>query len=322
MLYKQKNSKYWWVKLKSQGRVYRKSSGHADRRKAESVEKEFQDELWRAKYLSKGKTFGDAAIRWVEDHEHKKSLETDLMILKWLLRYLDHTLLTEITRDRVEELRKLKTGKPATVNRYMALLRSILKISKDDWEWLEKIPKVPMYHIPEREPRWLSSDEFLSIVSELPAHLQGPAWFSVETGLRARPIRKLQWSWIYRDGLRIPASIMKAAKFLTIPLSQTAWHVLAEQWGTHPNMVFVTDAGKIWQGQFTTRAWRKACKRAGLEGTQFHDLRRTWASWKVQAGVPLNVVQELGGWSSYEMTQVYAHLAPATLQEWVEKGHS
>lgn len=110
---------------------------------------------------------------------------------------------------------------------------------------------------------------------------------------------------------------MKGKKWLTIPLSQTAWMVLAEQWGKHPEYVF-TYKGRPMQTQFTTRAWYKAVKRAGLKGVRFHDLRHTWASWHVQAGTPLNVVQELGGWSSYEMTQVYAHLAPTTLQKWVD----
>jgi hypothetical protein len=35
----------------------------------------------------------------------------------------------------------------------------------------------------------------------------------------------------------------------------------------------------------------------------------------VQSGTPLNVLQELGGWSSYEMVQRYAHLAPAHLSD-------
>lgn len=57
-----------------------------------------------------------------------------------------------------------------------------------------------------------------------------------------------------------------------------------------------------------TKAWYKALKETGLEGFRFHDLRHTWASWHVQAGTPLNALQELGGWSSAEMVRRYAHL--------------
>jgi len=53
-------------------------------------------------------------------------------------------------------------------------------------------------------------------------------------------------------------------------------------------------------------AWQKACRRAGLDGLRFHDLRHTWASWHVQAGTPLP--QQLGGWASYQMVLRYAHL--------------
>ena len=48
---------------------------------------------------------------------------------------------------------------------------------------------------------------------------------------------------------------------------------------------------------------------------RFHDLRHTWASWLVQAGVPVSVLQEMGGWESIEMVRRYAHLAPNPLSE-------
>lgn len=63
------------------------------------------------------------------------------------------------------------------------------------------------------------------------------------------------------------------------------------------------------------KSWKAALRRAGIEDFRFHDLRHTWASWLVQAGVPLSVQQEMGGWENIEMVRRYAHLAPNHLTE-------
>lgn len=65
-----------------------------------------------------------------------------------------------------------------------------------------------------------------------------------------------------------------------------------------------------------TKGWRQCLKRAGIENFTWHGLRHTWASWHVQSGTPLNALQELGGWSSYEMVMRYAHLAPDHLSSY------
>ncbi len=44
-----------------------------------------------------------------------------------------------------------------------------------------------------------------------------------------------------------------------------------------------------------------------------------WASWLIQSGVPLSVLQEMGGWESIEMVRHYAHLAPNHLTEHARK---
>jgi integrase len=44
-------------------------------------------------------------------------------------------------------------------------------------------------------------------------------------------------------------------------------------------------------------------------------LRHTWASWLVQAGTPISVLKEMGGWETIDMVMRYAHLAPNHLAE-------
>ena len=101
-----------------------------------------------------------------------------------------------------------------------------------------------------------------------------------------------------------------------VSLNSTALAVLVRQVGKHPVRVFTYNGMPVaWAN---TLAWRQALKRAGIEDFRWHDLRHTWASWLVQHGTPLYVVQEMGAWESEGMVRRYAHLAPAHLAEHAE----
>ena len=75
------------------------------------------------------------------------------------------------------------------------------------------------------------------------------------------------------------------------------------------------------QGPNDRRLWfEKAVKKADLRPKfRYHDLRHTFCSRLVAAGVPLLEVQQLAGHKNYSTTLRYAHLSPDHLKRAVEK---
>lgn len=75
-------------------------------------------------------------------------------------------------------------------------------------------------------------------------------------------------------------------------------------------LVLTTSTGApLRNTNWTYREWRKAVEESGVGHTRVHDLRHTYASWLLQAGVPLAEVGKLLGHVSSQTTQRYAHLA-------------
>ena len=107
-------------------------------------------------------------------------------------------------------------------------------------------------------------------------------------------------AWIHADQ-------SKSRKAIAVPLNADALAVLRSRQGKHPVFAFTYKGRPV--ARTTTKAWAVALDRAGIEDFRWHDLRHTWASWHVQNGTRLQELQELGGWSSYEMVMRYAHLA-------------
>jgi len=61
---------------------------------------------------------------------------------------------------------------------------------------------------------------------------------------------------------------------------------------------------------YCPRAFKSACKRAGIEGITIHSLRHTWASRAAQAGLSLGEIQQQLGHTTIQMSMRYAHLMP------------
>lgn len=323
-LYRRKDSSVYWIKLHHNGKIVQRSTGTTDKVEAQEYHDRLKASLWEQERLGVKPRYSwqEAVVRWLQETTHKASRVDDLYHLRQLDTYLRGYELVDITRDVVESIvtRRLKDGvSNGRVNRMLSVLRTILRKATFDWEWIDRCPKVKILPEPKRRVRWLTHEEAERLITELPSHLAAMVRFTLETGLRQANVAGLQWSqvdlvrrcaWIHPDQA-------KARKAIAVPLSNAAVSVLNQRIGIHPTHVFSFRNKPI--AQPNNGAWIKALKRADIDDFRWHDLRHTWASWHVQAGTPLHVLQELGGWESAEMVRRYAHLSSEHLAEYVEK---
>lgn len=322
MLYKR--GKTWWVDFVAPGgQRVRESARTENRKEAEEFHDRLKASAWRQTVLADRptRTWDDAGLRWLREKAHKASIGDDKKHLRWLHPYLKGKKLNAIDREMIDNLAKWRKAEEltnASVNRTLALLRSILRAAVA-WEWLEKAPTIKLLPEPKKRIRWLTKEEAMQLLKELPEHQEQIARFALLTGLRQRNILELQWSQIdmARGVAWIHPDQAKARKAIAVPLNPEARELLLSHLGKHVAFVFTFEGEPI--RQVNTLAWRKALKRAGIENFRWHDLRHTWASWHVQAGTPLNILQELGGWESFEMVRRYAHLSGEHLAPFASK---
>lgn len=196
-----------------------------------------------------------------------------------------------------------------------------------------------------REMRALTAAEASALVEATRDDEWGPLFaVALGTGLRAGELAGLRWSDVDLDGrsLVVRRSLARAAgggwalgepktgrSRRTVMLSAVALDGLRRQrerqdgarlaagpaW-TGGDMVFGDALGRPAAPTTPSRAFHAAAAGLGLAGVRLHDLRHTYASLTLAAGVPLKAVSEALGHSSIVVTaDVYAHVTPELRRE-------
>ena len=321
-LYRRKDSPYWWIKLppiRGESGPLQQSTGTADRRQAQQVHDRLGVARWEQTRLGvkPRHDWQEAAERWILETKHKATHSDDIAKLRWLHPYLGDKLLDEIDRTLIDRIKydREKIASPSTTNRYLALVRAILRRACDEWEWIDRAPKFKLFRESEGRIRSITTQEFAKLRAELPGHLADMATFAVATGLRQANVKGLEWQHVdlERNHAWIPGDLHKNGRPHSVPLNEMALTVLRRQIGKHPTRVFTFKGEPV--SNVYTKAFKAALLRAGIEDFHWHDLRHTFATWHRQAGTPTHELQRLGGWKTGAMVERYAHIAPEGLQD-------
>jgi integrase len=194
------------------------------------------------------------------------------------------------------------------VNLRLAVIRNLLRMARDEWQWIDGVPRVRLLPVNNARDRWLTPQEADRLLAVAPPHLQALIRFALATGCRAREITGLEWD---RVDLKRRTAWLNQTKNGTprgVPLNRDAVDVLEAEREKHPVFCF-TYRGEPIAWEMTNSAWHTACEKAGISDFRFHDLRHTWASWHRQAGTSCDELKDLGGWKSRVMVDRYAKFA-------------
>ena len=331
-VYRRTKGGSYWVRFNIGGRLVRKSANTTDKGLAEEFETALRARYWRAVKLGESvHTWKEATDRLKREAGWRPSTAKRNAFALQYFSSLNSLPVADVNADAVRLARDFveRTQSPASANRIMAVMRQVLNACVK-WGWITHAPPVPMAHIPERDPTWITQEQCAKLVAELPEHLRAPAVFSVLTGLRMANVRDLTWDRVdlERGHLWVPSSHYKTKRAHGVSLGPQAVRLLEAVAGDrvrvgrvflYPKPVnkYTTKLVPI-TGTFNTAAFRKAVKRAGLEGVRWHDLRHTFASWLASAGASDRVLQAMGGWTSPRMVGRYAHLRPDDTRPWAD----
>jgi integrase len=246
-----KRGKTWWIGFTTpSGERIRRSAETEDKLQAQELHDKLKAESWRvAKLGDKPKrTWDEAAYKWLMESQLKKSHREDVSKISWLQQFFRGRYLSDLTRDviaKVGEL-KLKETSPATANRLLALIRSILRKAALDWEWIDKPPVIKLYREAKRRVRYLTPLQANMLLQELPEHLADMVKFSLATGLRRGNVTKLEWSQvdIARRVAWIHGDQAKAGKPIHVTLNATAIEMLTKQIGKSAQWFLHTRASR------------------------------------------------------------------------------
>jgi integrase len=313
------------------GKRHGKSTKTSDRRKAERMDAQFKQELLeslhQANRYAPQMPFAVLAAKFLAEGTTK---EYHTYHIKILLPFFGEIPISGITKSHARKYRDHRNSERklsiATVNRDLEVLRHVLFWATEEGF----IPKNPLSRMKlERERK--KKRQVLSLIEEelllnaSAPHLHELIIAALDSGMRRGELLLQDWKDVdfARKLLFVTHSKTAEGECREIPLTARLFDLLWQK-RQDEGLVF------IYKGRGITRiktAWKAAIRRAGIRYLRFHDLRHSFNTRLMEAGVMQEVRKALMGHSSGEdVHATYTHVelpvkreAICKLEEWRSK---
>jgi len=332
-----KGSGQWWIRYADQyGHIHREKVGPKslaqkayEKRKTQIREGDFfPRQLGRRKDM----LFKDMAKLYLEDHSkvNKRSYPTDCHVMVRLNQAFGDKGLSEIDPQDIERFKERLKQKLslATINRHLALLGGVFSKAMT-WKKngvpitrANPVREVEKYKENNERVRYLTEEEEPRLKAVFPEEHWSKVEIAHNTGLRRGEQFNLRWSDVDFHSRTIAIRIPKSGEREYVKMNNRVIEILRGlpsrlkgEW------VFPSKTGKtpLNANNFVNRVFEPALEEAKISDFRWHDLRHTFGSRLIMAGVDLRTVQELMRHKTIKMTLRYTHLSPTHTLEAVNK---
>lgn len=280
-----------------------------------------------AEKVTAGQLF-DRYERSVSPSHATTSARREGMAFRALTRLLGELPAVDLTPDKAYEYRTRRgtDGVAAgTVDYELRLLQQVFRCASTLWGHRD----LPVPCVRGVRPRvdtqhgvGLSECDLARVLSTAELDLRAVVAFAVATGLRISELVALEWPQINLATGTMMLMHQKNKQQSLLPLSEAALAAIAvgaASGVTGTGVVFRQQNGQAWTDRALRQRFKATVKEAGVQPCRFHDLRHTFATRLLQAGVPIYAVQKLGRWSSATMMSRYGHYDTEGLRSMLAK---
>ena len=308
-----KRGNVWWAYFYVDGIRKQSSTGTSNRRQAEAVLQKMKAEANAARHqlvqMDPDLTYAALVARFIGSGIVRPH---HIYHLKFLLPYFGGMQVLRLTKNMALEYRRFRMAgrsiKDATVNRDLSVLRHTLYWAVDE-QLIAANPLARLRMARERRTKRqvLSFEEEQKILPEAPGHLRDMIIAALDTGMRRGEITGQLWEDIdfSRRLLSVTKSKTPEGEAREIPLTTRLCELLKAR-RQEQGIVFQYQDSPV---RIIKRSWSSTLRRAGVRHVRFHDLRHTFNTRLMEAGVMQEIRMALMGHSSGKSVHsTYTHV--------------